>query len=1469
MKKVIAFICTVCLIFSVMAPLSAVSVSAAANPWDGWVLSGEAQVEDGILVVSGENGTAKLSDDNLPDSYTLTFTMRVNQVSNSMGLQIRNGVSRAGFYFNSGNSFRSMDNVDGVWTTGKIPNMEDWVDYRLEIDHQNKIQKIYADEVFIADVPLVSYPSAKYFEFWNTYAGGSFEVCDWKLEKSGESGAANEELKRTEEYTEPFFQDFYEIDGWRIEQEPIAIHYPEEGLVRLQEYREHGIYRSVERPLTSTRNYDMEFRVKLEELPAGENQAEAWFSLSDANGHTWLNFNEEQIMAYTKNGETSAYMNVGYDWHVWRAEVRSGFITWYMDGQEVMNYELSYALSWNAVAIWLTGHSAQSANILIDWVRYTPYFEDKLSLTSPLLGSEFEEGYSIPLESKVGIEAEKVDYYINGVYVGSGLKKDNYTYSLEGMRPGTYTLKARLGEIESVESKFTVKQGLKGKLNADKTEINFGEELIVRADAARNDAVRVEFFLDGQLYSEDSSAPFETVLKDLKVGNNSVTAKLYNSNGNYFECEPMGISVKYVEGKPLKIGREYQIDYKLTADSGRITLNDGYFRLNLNHDGNRITYATPEGEKVYEGIGKGDYRIVATAGNAEVYYNGQFAFSMFMPYEPKTASIEKINLEGFSIKSSGVKNTIYAAEIKGQKEFVARDFNPGQFYSIEFDKNDKSPETLIFNDGIFENKLYFREDGLYAQRMFTNAKGTAEEIKLLDEVKTGYYRITVAFGIATVTLDNKPVAHYRCYKYTNGVKLQRNVTNPDATTFVAIKNTDDVYYYNETFEETTELSYADYWSAHPETYRDGYKVNLTAVRKENKGNHYMEISGTGSYLLSAIERRPVFRWRGMVEDREGTVYTVFRRSVNDYYSKLSYDFDSNQWIFEMIDLYGKVQSKTVKYDAEAYRAGQWYNFELVTEGFDVVLLCDGKEVFKATIDYDPYGLYYGRMGFGTIGATYNFDDVEYAGKNRATAGMYFSMGGRFGQDVTNTAALFYNDEEGNIYASSFLNSLKSTDGGKTWSDMVLSTDNDKKGRLLEEQMVRMPNGKLAQLSKFLYGATSGPIYVQFSEDNGKTWGEEYFVTDGYGGIGAVSRLTCTMDGVLYIVTSDGDEYDNTEYIFRSEDEGKTWTLSTPAMSSHETGVIVNEGTVVDTPRENEIWYYTRSQTGFIEYFVSHDNGKTFDLTPHHSGLIAPQCCYRIERDWNNPNTYYASFVYEAEPLSERNTQAPRLRGALAVSYDGMETWEYVADTLEANDNSGSWQTSDDIINIIGDKLLWRFSSMISTSSPDRGPGGTNFGVMELDKVKPLKRMPQVHERAFMGYNILTDGGQYHCVLPKTSGSAWIFGQLNDASVKDGRVDLTTCEKVFGVKASKNGNVVTLTMGDGKIQFAEGAADVNVNGETKKTEEVGLQGGYLSLKVLCEIYGKILVESDDAFAVMTGSVFSEKFQTQLMNVVSTK
>ena len=215
----------------------------------------------------------------------------------------------------------------------------------------------------------------------------------------------------------------------------------------------------------------------------------------------------------------------------------------------------------------------------------------------------------------------------------------------------------------------------------------------------------------------------------------------------------------------------------------------------------------------------------------------------------------------------------------------------------------------------------------------------------------------------------------------------------------------------------------------------------------------------------------------------------------------------------------------------------------------------------------------------------------------------------------------------------------------------------------------------------------------------------------------------------------------------------------------------------------------------------------------------------------------------------------------------METWEYVADTLEANDNSGSWQTSDDIINIVDDKLFWRFSSMISTASPDRGPGGTNFGVQELDKVKPLKRMPQVHERNFLGYNILTDGGQHHVVLPKSDGSAWIYGQMYDVKVKDGRIDFATVEKVFGVSTSQAGNIATLTMGDGKVEFTEGTAMSKVNGETKTTQGIGYQGGYFDLKVLCDIYHKVFVENDDSYAVMTYAVFPEKFQEQFANVVA--
>ena len=578
---------------------------------------------------------------------------------------------------------------------------------------------------------------------------------------------------------------------------------------------------------------------------------------------------------------------------------------------------------------------------------------------------------------------------------------------------------------------------------------------------------------------------------------------------------------------------------------------------------------------------------------------------------------------------------------------------------------------------------------------------------------------------------------------------------------------------------------------------------------------------------------------------------MIRRSFGDGHAKLGYDFAKQQWYFETVSLDGSAGYSAYESDTNAIEIGKWYDFEFFADEYDVKLLADGKEVFSTTIDNDVTKVYYGRIGFGASESTYSFDDIEYSGAARVTAGVTYTSGGRF-DAVSVVPGTFYKGDDGIIYGTNLEGSVISKDGGLTWQDYIPTEYNT--DRTLAKAIVRMPDGTLVQL----LGSAATGAKSKISKDNGKTWSEEYVISTEHGSVGAVSRLTCTKAGRLFVCTTLGAEEFGLQFVFYSDD-GINWTKSETDFSTYNTGIIMNEAIVIDTPRENEVWFYGRSNSGFLDYWVSYDNGKTFDLTPHHSGLVHPETCFRIERDWENPETYYAIFVYDTETSNQRYIQNPRNRPSLAVSYDGMETWEFITELMVGTSSGVHAPTSDSVIYLIEDNLIWRTSNA-------SGYGGQYFGAQKVDKIKTLKRMPALQYRTFIGYAVSATTALDHCVLPKSDGRAWLYGDYYDVKVSDGRCELAVVERMFGVTAVMSGKTVTLTLADGKVTFTEGIQNYDVNGETRTADRVVYSDGYLDIKTLSEIFGRVFRETENSYSVLDKAESVERYQKQIDNLV---
>lgn len=984
------------------------------------------------------------------------------------------------------------------------------------------------------------------------------------------------------------------------------------------------------------------------------------------------------------------------------------------------------------------------------------------------------------------------------------------------------------------------------------------------------------FYVNGQPYGSTVSGTtsFAQEISGFKIGTNTVFAKIYCESGLIVQSEPQYVKVDYVEGKAFDISREYEVDYKYAEGDGSIEINDGYFRLSVTHTQDGISYTTTDGDESYPGTGCGDYKIIVASGYAEIYWNGQFLQSVRLPYDTTAKNLSYQNVSDLKVKSSGVKATLMSVE--NGDSFENDEFPETQYYSVEFNKKDSSNEEIYINDGRYTTTLYFRNDGIYAKRQLIHGVPASEQ-KLADTVSAGYYRLTVAQGIAQLSLDNKPIANFRCVLGGGMPKIKRTVTNPDSSDFFALKKNDDVYYHSESFDGKTELSHEDYWQTNPINYRTAASeggINAE-ISTTGGGNNYMKLSGTGVYVLNGTDRHPDFKWRGKAESASGKVFAVLRQSLAQQHTKIGYDFDGRNWFFEIMDVDGKIINAETLNAPNAIIPGEWHDAEVKCEGYSVSIFVNGEKAFTRELPSNDLDLiYYGRFGLGVEDAEYSFDDFEYIGKNRITPGASTFVPLQFlGQDINSQGNYavdkqfsnvgetdtFYKDTDGTVYGiagsdTSGTGNIKTTDGGKTWERAYGGPFTKAVGN-----HTKMPDGTLVGLvpGNAQYGKAQ---YSIISKDGGKTWSEPYLIHDGtYGYIGTGERFRCTMDGRVFAVFASGYEGFTRMTVFYSDD-GMNWHRSEQEFITHyETGIVSDEMIVVDTPRKDEVWLYFRSDTGFVTYYKSFDNGKTFDLTPHFSGLPSVCSTYSIHRDRDNPNTYYAGFVFDTETSAQSRTGWPRNRYSMAVSYDGMETWEFVSDLIATNDVPYNWVSDFNMYYFCDGKLYWKMNSL-------QGPSLRLIGVQDIGKMKSVKRLPEMHFRYLLGFDLVETLAQRQCVVSKTKGISWIYGDYYVSEVSDGRIDQETAEKIFGVTSSVSGSTVTLTLGGGKAVFTEGSASYKVGNSSKTASRAVVSNGYIDLKVLCEVFGKVFRESDGAYSVMDKTEVVDMYQEMIDELV---
>ncbi len=1457
MKKIISLICLLSMLLTVL-PVVNVSAAPTVNVWSGWSLSGDAVVENGVLKMgtkTGEPATVTKPYD-MSDSFTVKFTARILNDATNYGLQILTGEYRGGMYMGPSKFNPFSPSGAGVGYNAGYG----WHDYRIEVDRIEGKGKYYIDGSLVSTMDLGLYSAASQLKFWTSGSGAAFEVEDIQFwNHDGASAVAQAGHVTPEEYTEAFVTDWKEdTDGWDLYEGPEVVWNKEEGQIDVDvlggsSQTIYGISKDVKTPT----NYDWEW-----DMNVRENVGNLVQFAAKGGGHTnYMHFRLHSVTTnpQDQNGWQFGVMVPVYEneWHHYTIKKRGDFMTLLLDGGECHTMELTKSSEPTYFRIMATGASSAICRFSIGEIKYTPYFTD-VEMEKPFHRSEYKAGTDITLKAKPTEDVDYLDYFVNGVYVGKGTKENNYEYVLKNVKVGAYTVSAGIGEEKSVATEFFVRAPYDADVELSSKEINLGES--VNVNICEEDIIpdypieKVEYFVNNAKIGETQTAPYNFTVNGLTVGTHSIHAKIINKCGFYFVTEARPVAVKAAGRKDMGITREYEINYDLNSASGKVDIQDGYFKLAMNHTDKAISFESDNGTETMS-LGKGKYKVVVTSGVADVYFNNQFSFSFRMPQVTGEQKVDYSGIENFVIGGTGVKVTYISEKTNGNgnidKSFLdfgtrhAISFSPLETrtemsqrdnlvnYSLEFDKTDTSDEVFEYWDGEHYMLLNFKDGKIYTRTQEKMINQTEViDYELEGAVQPGYYRLTVARGMAQLFCNNKWMGSFAAPIEASRVHIKREMTNPSATTIVEVKGTNDRYYHLEDFEGDNEFAPGEHWVE---------EASTKAEFVTEGGNTYAKLTGKGKYYLNAYTQNSHLKFRANIA--KGSDFSFITKYNTIYYiNRLGYDSENECWYSQQAKLErdpgtDEGWSNERFTTPGTFEYGKWHDFEIITDEFTVEIKCDGQTVFKHD---DIYSVSRGCVGFELNSGTILFDDFDYVGEGKATAGLISAVG--------NTGAN-YNDfimySETELSVGGTRGSRTSTDGGKTWGAIG--------GANNMENVVKLQSGKIvrANFSNLKYTAS-------VSEDNGKTWRTAGVITERIPGYrtalnGAIFQA---KNGRIWFTTDEaGSEDFGINGVFYSDDEGETWKESETLMDTRNHGVNIQEIRIIDMPEEGRVRMYGRSWRGFIQYVESTDGGVTFDQNWHHSEFLAAMCTFCVMRDNSEEQTYYALFNYDGENAWSGRYSNPRNRLILAVSYDGCKTWEFAMDVINFGDFPQGVHRNHSM-DIFGDKIHIGYT------------GEGNEGVIytiDKTKLRTSKRMQECLERIFVGART-DEFSENYTVISKTAGKARIYDSVYDVTVADGRMDAASMARAMGADCVQSGNEVTFIMGDGKVVLTEGQTTCNVNGETKTFDRAVMQGGLVDIKILAEIYNRPVFESDNSWTLYYNNIFNKWYAEEIANLV---
>ncbi len=1217
--------------------------------------------------------------------------------------------------------------------------------------------------------------------------------------------------------------------------------------------------------------FDVEYEMQVSSYGEG-----IGVQLFDPDMRIYLVLLEEGIQYHGADGYYIKNIALDNRWNKWRIEKRGMHLNLYLNDEVVLSYELPTLTYTDMTNGAIRFYATPSKNVAQSFkVRQlsTRQYSDMIEMT-PAFDSVYEYGEKIDFCAKPTDSPEWVKYYVGDVCIGTATAETGYVYSAENMNIGSYNVRAVTSTGQyAVSRTVSVKKTQNVELSAPE-RIAYGESAEFSVTSASDIAIEyVDFYVNGQLTETVGEAPYLCNVDGLKVGTSSSYANVFFADGTCITSDTAYTEVETTNEGNFEILCEYDLSYDYFSGDGSVYVTDGYFKLELTHNEAGVTYAARDGYETYSSKA-GTYYAIVSSGIADVYRDGQLAFSFYMPRCNDASSFEYSGVENVTLGGSGVKTELFFRNLNSEKQFTEENLNMGLYYSLEFDKTDSSSESILLFDGEYEISLKF--NGKISALCQPMTEGEVSEKTVFDEVTPGYYRLTVYRGIAQLFRDNKFLCSFRAPKTAHKKTLRRVMAHSGTSTFVAIKNTDDVFYFDDDFEQDNVRDGLEYW----------YRIygNTTAAISDGK----ISFVGSGTYVFDAVSENPELSFKMTLPEVEITdtesgsngcegdsdtssAETVYEAAISVRYRdeydnvRLTYSYSSKGNGVWMLTETEKGTTRVIAEASKTISTGEEHNCEILVDNNRFTFLIDGEKIFDGVnLTFLGNGkIAFSPISFGTI----TLDDFSYKGNGKANSGInykYFNS-----SEINGTVEFYRNRDDGSVNAYLLEKQYTTNNKGETWTGPANARS--------AYQVLDLKSG-----NRLLISDWGGQTHADLRDADGNTIVSNSVVQSSTDDVvsdrhGMGGRLIQTrkvwgtkVDAaprVLY-VTSQGSEVRGTTTVYYSDDEGRTWSQSQTNMDYESLGEFYGgEADIVDLP-DGRVRVYFRCNRGFLYYVDSYDGGKTFDIDNlTASQFMTPSTAFAIQRDPDEDNVYYMMWQYDVATSSLTYIQYPRNRMAIAVSHDGCESWEYIMEFENRGSKAGLWYVNacmriyDGLVYVNhGYSGNYRFSDLDLVSQA--------VYVIDPERINTVKRFSDANYIE-PDFSTIYDEYPNQAVIPKITGTAMIYGNKIPVRIDEkGMIEARVFARVLGADITESDDGVSLSIGGGRVDVSKGQKAYQINGEEFATDEICLSedGKYLNGRVFAKIFGKTYTETESSMFILSKNI-SEVYKAEIENLVS--